>query len=241
MKLDPKTKKRKIDGPTLCDDVLFHILQYCDHLFVMKVGMKVSSTWRQLSLRLQLNYQRKNRKVSKDHAKNLASSNLSNLTSLTLKRCTLNADCLEIMLSNMTLVNLTHLSLAINQLGVAGAKVIASYPFLNLKQLILECNDIGDKGVECIVNSPYMSHLVLLDLNYNRIGNDGADAICQSSYLSNLTDLDLGDNKIGTGGYFSALTKKFFKGKTLQNLKKLNLEIIWFEDSDTETDYYIMD
>ena len=130
------------------------------------------------------------------------------------------------------LTNLTSLNLSFNNIGVDGAKAIAT--LTNLKSLNLSSCFMGNGGAKAIATLPYLTSL---NLSYSSIGNDDAKAIAAltnltSLYLkerfisedgaraiatlTNLTSLDLAGNHIGEDGA-SAIAA------TLTNLTSLDL------------------
>src|SRR5919197_389139 len=60
--------------------------------------------------------------------------------------------------------------------------------------------ELGDAGAEVLAASPYLARLTALRLHKNRIGEAGAQALAASPYLANLTRLGLWDNSIGDAG-----------------------------------------
>lgn len=193
-----------------------------------------------LAINLQLTIDRSQTTFTHSDSLNFSQSNLSNITSLHLVKCRLNDEAVKIMFTNKTLTNLTSLDINTNKFTAEGVKSIVNCPGLtNLIHLSLEKTKLGDESAQVISESSNLSSLKQLELAENRITIVGADYIINSKYLSNITYLDVSDNKIGTGGPLSKLYKRFYD--KMKNLKTLHVEISFFEDSDSETDYYIRD
>ena len=89
-------------------------------------------------------------------------------------------------------MKLTSLDVTDNNIGAAGARVLAS--LVNLTHLDLARNKIGAEGAQALRGLLYLASLNLWD---NNIGSVGAQAL---SGLVNLKSLDLGRNNIGSAG-----------------------------------------
>jgi uncharacterized protein (TIGR02996 family) len=89
----------------------------------------------------------------------------------------------------------THLVLARNELGPAGAEAIANAPWASrLEWLDLSTNSIQTQGMRAIAESPHLTALRVLKLEYCDIDDDAADAILASPTLAKLAHLDLSTN-----------------------------------------------
>lgn len=89
-------------------------------------------------------------------------------------------------------VRLRELDLSFNELGDAGARVLAACPHLSqLEVLRLGHCAIGDEGARALANSPHLNHVAVLDLENNPIGDSGFRAFLESPYWRSLRRLNL--------------------------------------------------
>jgi hypothetical protein len=117
---------------------------------------------------------------------------------------------LEVLASNATLGNLTHILChphaqrpddpdAFIRLGQLRA--ICWAPHLkSLEHLQLRLTDFGDEGVEAIVASGLLKRLRVLDLMYGCVTDDGAKLLAACPDLKNLRLLDLTMNALTEAG-----------------------------------------
>lgn len=120
-----------------------------------------------------------------------------NITELNLRCNNLGVEGAKAIASSSMLARLISLNLWYNNLGPDGAKAIAeSKTLTNLITLELGCNDIKDKGAKAIADSKTLINLISLGLTYNDLGPEGVQAVAESKTLVNLTGLYLGINNI---------------------------------------------
>lgn len=87
-------------------------------------------------------------------------------------------------------VRLQDLDLSHNELGDAGARVLASCPQLDgLRALRLARCALGDDGARALAESPHLNKLVTLDLSNNPINDAGFREYLNPSHLRNLRQL----------------------------------------------------
>lgn len=108
------------------------------------------------------------------------------------------------------LANLRSLDLRGWDLGVEGARVLASSPnSASLTELKLDGTGLGDQGVQVLVESPYLTGLTHLDLASNEIGDAGALALACSPHLKGLSVLHLGHNNIHDEGVWALVESPY--------------------------------
>jgi uncharacterized protein (TIGR02996 family) len=138
----------------------------------------------------------------------VSSPHLACLTHLDLSDTGL-ADEGAALLAASRLPSLTALDLGMNQIGAAGAEVLALSPVLaNLGQLGLFENALGDRGARALAAAPGLARLTALDLRRTGIGDQGALALASSPYLDGLALLRLEGNRAGLEGA-AALRQRF--------------------------------
>lgn len=76
---------------------------------------------------------------------------------------------------------------------------------VRLRSLDLGHNDLGDAGARVLAACPHLAGLRVLRLAGCGIGDDGARAIAESPHFNQLLALDLGNNPIGDPGFRSFL------------------------------------
>ncbi len=109
--------------------------------------------------------------------------------------------CVADLASCAHLRRLSALHLTDNQIGPAGARLLAESAHLDrLITLRLGNNGIADEGAAALADSPHLERLTTLNLAGNGIGPAGARALAASPYLAGLTGLDLSGNAIGAAG-----------------------------------------
>jgi uncharacterized protein (TIGR02996 family) len=139
--------------------------------------------------------------ISYEGIVHLISSELTNLTALSLDGNEIGAEALHILLEWSVAPRLARLSLSSNRIGSEGARALAASPLArNLTHLYLRYNDIGPQGVKELAASPHLQNLVVLDLGENSVGDAGVRALAESPYLGKLRFLNLFDAKITTLG-----------------------------------------
>src|SRR5262249_10252113 len=105
----------------------------------------------------------------------------------------------EVLVSLERFPHLTALDLSHNDLGAAGAALLAGLPMVGgLASLNLWHTQLGDEGVRLLVGR--QSRLKRLDLSNNTITSAGAAALASCKYLSRLAMLDLRANAVGAEG-----------------------------------------
>lgn len=98
--------------------------------------------------------------------------------------------------------------------GTPGAPV-------RLRELDLGDNDLGDAGARVLAACPHLTALRGLVLARCGVGEDGARALAQSQPLRELVSLDLvGNNAIGDAGF-----REFLPPSNLPNLRHLNYPV----------------
>ncbi len=80
-----------------------------------------------------------------------------------------------------------------------------------IRELDLGHNDLGDAGAELLANSLTLSGLRVLRLTNNGIGDDGLRAMAASHSLRRLTHLEVGNNPVGDPGVQAILDSAAFK------------------------------
>ncbi|MGE0041936.1 MAG: protein kinase [Vicinamibacterales bacterium] len=106
---------------------------------------------------------------------------------------------IEAVVSQPALSTITRLSLARNQLGPAGAAVVAAATSLRgLVSLDLSDNRIGSVGTAAIAASEALARVVVLDVAGNGLGARGAEALAAARMT--LRELDASDNDLGPDG-----------------------------------------
>jgi Ran GTPase-activating protein (RanGAP) involved in mRNA processing and transport len=123
--------------------------------------------------------------------------------------------------------NLVDLDLQFNQLGAAGARILAAalHPPLEtgqrrLRSLNLLANELGPEGAGALATSMVgLASLEDLHLGDNRLGADGVRQLEQTlTALSQLRSLNLGDNRLGREGVHALI------GVLRPGLRRLGLE-----------------
>ncbi len=95
-------------------------------------------------------------------------------------------------LAASSLDTLRHLDLSCNDVGVGGARALASWPGLGgVRCLYLEECALGDNGVRALARSPFIRRLRELRLGKNRVTDAGARALLESPSLPADLKLDL--------------------------------------------------
>ena len=113
-------------------------------------------------------------------------------------RC-LGDDDVEALVAQPSLVSLTHLTLADNEIGNTGVLALASSPRLQgLKALDLSRNRITAAGAQHLVASQQLTQLRHLSLAGNGLGIGGAEALARAPFP--LRTLDLTDNDLQAAG-----------------------------------------
>lgn len=88
-------------------------------------------------------------------------------------------------------VRLRELDLSFNELGDAGARVLAACPHLSqLEVLRLGNCAIGDDGTRALANSPFLNQVAELNLENNPIGDSGFRAFLDSPHWRSLRRLN---------------------------------------------------
>lgn len=114
---------------------------------------------------------------------------------------------------------LTHLSLALNELGPSSMlPFFESEAHWSLKSLELQRNPLGVMGIESVIFSPAATGLEHLDLSKTRAGAQGAHALASCERLDELKALSFGDNHIQDSGAASLSLASW-----TQQLERLNL------------------
>jgi hypothetical protein len=93
------------------------------------------------------------------------------------------------------LLDLTALDIGINNIGDAGARVLAKY-LPHLRTLDIGSNNIGDAGARVLAKN--LPHLRTLNIGSNNIGDAGARVLAKN--LPHLRTLDISSNYIGDPG-----------------------------------------
>jgi uncharacterized protein (TIGR02996 family) len=84
-----------------------------------------------------------------------------------------------------------------SRMGAAGAKALASPPFLaHLRELILTNTGLGPQGVEALASSPHFHCPARLEVGMNGLGAAGLRALLAAPGLVGLVALELFDNAI---------------------------------------------
>lgn len=113
---------------------------------------------------------------------------LKSVKTLDLDNNNLGTECAEVLAQS----NLRDLKIVANNLGAAGAKLLASLH--SLKTLDISLNSIGVEGAKALAHS---NTLHTLSVFHNHIGDEGATALAGSKTLKTL---DAGSNDIGNKG-----------------------------------------
>jgi uncharacterized protein (TIGR02996 family) len=143
----------------------------------------------------------------------LTSTTLGNLAQLDASRSSRPKVSLAPALVECRLPRLTALGVGAWDIGVEGARKLASSSWLGqLTILNLHWNYLGDAGVDALAASPHVTRLTALGLRDNGIKAAGAMALVRSVRLPRLTTLMFGlDDKMG-GPAMKALKKRFGDG-----------------------------
>jgi len=117
----------------------------------------------------------------------LESSKLLRFANLDLADNGLTADSLLPILETIHPVGTRELDLGHNELGDAGATLLATVPTLGgLRVLKLTNNGIGDDGLRALAASRTLRRLTHLEVGNNPVGDDGVRAILESATLKHL-------------------------------------------------------
>jgi uncharacterized protein (TIGR02996 family) len=123
----------------------------------------------------------------------LTSTRLANLTSLDVGRTRCTAAALEALPDGAG--RLTALSLAGNDLGDVGVRLLADWPgAAGLRDLDLSRCAIGDDGAAALVASPHLNGLRRLALNGNRVTEAGKRRLLAAPHFHTLPALELREN-----------------------------------------------
>lgn len=122
-------------------------------------------------------------------------------------------------------VAVTELILSFNDIGVAGARRIASSPIaVQLESLELCGNELGDEGIEALLGGTF-TRLQSLRLSYNDISDAGARMLAETKSLPRLRELNLRRNRIADAGI-----RALCSGDFPDRLTSLNLEYNEFQN-----------
>ena len=120
----------------------------------------------------------------------LESSKLLRMTMLDLVENGLTADSLRPILETARPAWTRELDLGHNDLGDAGAALLAAAPTLTgLRVLHLTNNGIGDDGLRALGASPTLRRLTHLEVGNNPVGDAGVQALLDSESLKSLRRL----------------------------------------------------
>lgn len=157
-------------------------------------------------------------------------SSASSLSRLKLSFIKSSAEALGGLLRVERTRTLTHLSLALNELGPS-----SMLPFFEseaswaLKSLELQRNPLGVMGIESVIFSPAAAGLEHLDLSKTRAGAQGAHAIACCEHLDSLRELSFGDNHIQDSGAASISMASWTHGLERLNLRYNKISARGFE------------
>ena len=184
----------KSNHALLVDDTIFHMLQFQDSEFILRVGMRVSKQWLSISLQIALKFDFSERiplRVCLLASPSVSSDRMVSVRSRmnSLQKLAQFVSCR--LVSNLTELNLTH-----HYLGDEGARLISSSESMkNLKSLNLSHNNLSSVGATHIASSSHMSCLQVLILQSNSLREEGCCSIAKSEHMKSLTWLDLWENQ----------------------------------------------
>lgn len=154
-----------------------------------------------------------------DGARQLASADLPNLTTLEVSFNEVGGDGAAALVASASLSRLSRLSLWNNQLGPTAVEALARERRLaRLWSLDLRCNGIGARGVRALARSPHTAGLRELALGANGLTDAGVKAVAESPHLAGLVSLGLGNNDLGPEA-----TAALAGSKHLRSLRRLDL------------------
>lgn len=112
------------------------------------------------------------------------------------------ADVMPKLVNSPLLASVAELDLCNNELGNAGAALLARSPFLkSLESLDLAFNGLDDAGVTSLSRSSDFPNLTALSLNDNaRITTAGLRELSESPFFAGLTTLDISGNDVDDAG-----------------------------------------
>ncbi len=120
----------------------------------------------------------------------LGSSQLLRFATLDFSENGLTADTLRPVLETTHPSWARDLDLGHNDLGDAGATLLADAPVLaGLRRLRLTNNNIGDDGLRALAASPTLRRLTHLEVGNNPVGDEGVQALLDAEALKNLRHL----------------------------------------------------
>ena len=136
-----------------------------------------------------------------EHVAALASMpELGRLRSLDLGYNLLSAERLRPLAESRLLAGLCKLDLAVNPLGDAGLRVLASLPLPRLTELDLHHGHFGPAGLDAVLQAQGWPGFVSLDLHGNDLQDAGATLLARSPRVAGLVSLDLSSTRCGDGG-----------------------------------------
>lgn len=139
--------------------------------------------------------------ISLELASSLASNpHLRHIERVSLRANQLGDQGLAALLGGENFSGLTSLSVHLNGLRAASARVITECAYVGqLQELALYGNRLRDQGVRQLAHGPLHS-LKHLDLSANEVKDEGARALAQHTTLHALNSLDLRRNQISDVG-----------------------------------------
>jgi uncharacterized protein (TIGR02996 family) len=150
----------------------------------------------------------------------------SNLQSLYLRNIGVQSEDVELIAQSLSQSKLTWLDLGQNELGAAGARMLADSQHLtSLRTLNVSYNNLRDTGAKTIAESSYLRHLRVLNLSGNGVGGPGLKALAGSANLNYLRTLHLASNFIGADS-----VRALAESTHLQNLTFLDLGDAFLEE-----------
>lgn len=221
---DLKTKKQSIDNNNyhgidqLCEDEIFHILEFVDTNFLISVGMILSEQFYRTALKIPKNIKIISGTGLESVMDRMKSPHLRNITELSFFFVRSIERAEQTILFREGYENLKNLTclLIMSSLTKAGLKYI-SESFANLTDLGLYYNSIGDDDIRFIVDSKILKNLKILELANCELHQEGARLLSLSENMKNLTKLNVMDNLFGDNGL-----KYIADSLYLMNLTHLN-------------------
>jgi len=136
-------------------------------------------------------------------------NNLTSLKSLHLASNHISSSGVGVLLGSDVVCNLTCLDLSMD-MTLGSLKTVVNCPRLNnLRELYLGSMNLGVEGAKIIATGMVTRQLTNLSLYGCSLGDDSMKVFAESSNMQNLTQLNLNGNGIGPLGVKSMVASKF--------------------------------